>query len=257
MTCEPCTFSQESEEGYLQTSFSDMSQLSLLSGINTPVEFCANEPMTDGSQDCTCGKEMSVCSIHPSTPEKWIAYMRDSLARTLALLESRQAYLREPEAVFTVKSCALLASFDRDTCSWKTLQQYFLTDSEPFSQTWPRWGMTQDGVAYAHPMSELITTEIDGGYWPTPVKSDGLVPFAYATMERKEKGLNRPSGAKIGSQLTWDRRALPWVIGGRINPNLQEWMNGLPHGWTDLQDAETPKSRCKPQPHGDCSKVSE
>jgi hypothetical protein len=66
-----------------------------------------------------------------------------------------------------VKSCALLASFDRDTCSWKTLQQSFLTDSEPFSQTWPRWGMTQDGAAYEHPMSGRRITETGGSVWQT------------------------------------------------------------------------------------------
>jgi hypothetical protein len=99
--------------------------------------------------------------------------MRDSLARTLALLESRQAYLKEPDQVFTEKSCVLLASLDRDTCSWRTLQQSFLTDSEPFSQTWPRWGMTQGGYAYAHPMSERRITVTDGGYLPTPTVSSG------------------------------------------------------------------------------------
>jgi len=98
--------------------------------------------------------------------------MRDSLARTLALLESRQVYLREPEVAFTAKSSELLAWFDRDTCSWKTYQQSLVTDSEPYSQTWPRWGMTVDGCAYAHPMSERRTSEIGGFYWPTPAARD-------------------------------------------------------------------------------------
>lgn len=149
------------------TSFSDTRQLSLLNGNHTPVESCANEPQKDGFHNCTCGKAMSGCSIHPNTRDEWIASMRDSLAKTLALLESRQAYLREPDQVFTVKSCVLLASFDRDSCSWRTLQQSFLTGSEPFSQTWPRWGMTAGGSAYAHPMSERRITETDGSFWQT------------------------------------------------------------------------------------------
>jgi hypothetical protein len=154
MSFDQCTFSQESAVDYLPTSSSDTGQLSLLSGMDTPAKSCENAPQRDGSPACTCGKGTLDCSIHPSTPDKWIASMRDSLARTLALLESRQAYLREPDQVFTAKSCVLLASFDRDTCSWKTLQQSLVTDSEPYSQTWPRWGMTAGGFAYAHPMSE-------------------------------------------------------------------------------------------------------
>lgn len=167
MTCRPCTSLQGSVADCLPTSFSDTSQLSLWNGNPTPVASCENEPQKDGSPDCTCGKAMSDCSIHPNTPEKWIASMRDSLVKTLALLESRQVYLREPDQVFTEKSCGLLASFDPATCSWKTLQQSFLTDSEPFSATWPRWGMTAGGSAYAHPMSGRRITEIDGLQWPT------------------------------------------------------------------------------------------
>jgi hypothetical protein len=169
MSFEQCTFSPESAEGYSQTSSWDTRQLSLLSGSHTPAKSCESVPQKDGSPACMCGKGTLGCSIHPSTPESWTASMRDSLAKTLALLESRQAYLREPEAVFTAKSCASLAWFDRDTCSWKTYQRSFLTDSEPYSQTWPRWGMTLAGSAYAHPMSERRITETDGlASVPTP-----------------------------------------------------------------------------------------
>ncbi len=160
-------------EDYSQTSSLGTGQLSLLSGMDTPAKSCENVPQKDGSPACMCGKGTLDCSIHPSTPEAWIASMRDSLARTLALLESRQVYLREPDQVFTEKSCALLALFDRDSCSWKTLQQSLVTDSEPYSQTWPRWGMTAGGSAYAHPMSERRITETDGLSWiPTPTGSD-------------------------------------------------------------------------------------
>lgn len=179
----------------MPTSSSDTNQLSLLSGSHTLAESCANEPKTDGSPDCTCGKAMSDCSIHPSTPAAWIAFMQDSLARTLALLESRQAYLREPEAVFTVKSCALLASFDRDTCSWRTLQQSFLTDSEPFSQTWPRWGMTAGGFAYEHPMSGRRITETDGFCWPTPTVTTG-VQVAWDKTPRQTGGTSLAGAVK-------------------------------------------------------------
>lgn len=168
MSSEQCTCSQELVVDYSPTSFSGISQLSLLSGILTPAESLENEQQKDGSQDCTCGKEMSDCSIHPNTPEKWIASMQDSLAKTLALLESRQVFLREPDQVFTEKSCVLLTQYDQKNSSWRTLQQSFLTDSEQFSETWPRWGMTQGGSAYAHPMSERRITETGGSCWPTP-----------------------------------------------------------------------------------------
>lgn len=311
MKCEPCTYSPESVEGYLPTSSSDTGQLSLLSGINTPVESCANEPQTDGSPDCTCGKEMSDCLIHPSTPAAWIASMRDSLARTLASLENKVALAKEPDLGFTVKSCALLASFDRDTCSWKTLQQSFLTDSEPFSQTWPRWGMTAGGSAYAHPMWERRIAETGGSCWPTPnidgFRSDGELKILSRTLSghseyigmtkracksKREKYWPTPranDAEKRGDfDVTNPRNGLPAaakmfptptshnhketgapsqqnrntvqlgdMVGGQLNPTWVAWLMGFPIGWASLKATETPKYHCKPQPHGDYSKVSE
>ncbi len=140
-----------------------MTQLSLLSGTNTPAKSCENEQQTDGFQICECGKGTLDCSIHPSTPEKWIASMRDSLAKTLALLAIKPDWEKELEAASTGKSCGLLASLSPDKSFWKTCQQSLVTDSEPFSQTWPRWGMTHGGFAYAHPMSERRITETGGG----------------------------------------------------------------------------------------------
>ena len=257
-----------------------------LSGINTPVKSCANEPPKDGSPNCTCGKEMSDCSIHPSTPEKWIASMRDSLAKTLALLESRQAYLREPDQVFTEKSCVLLTLLDRDTCSWRTLQQSFLTDSEPFSQTWPRWGMTQGGVAYAHPMSERRITETGGFCWPTPSATEHTGGGSAKSGIQALTNQRRPSGATMSFRLrdavkVWPtpttndaknstlpesqrfRDGMAGALmrdgvkaGGQLNPNWVGWLMGFPIGWASSKATETRKSRSKPQPHGDCSEVA-
>ena len=173
MKQKQCTSLPESGGGYSPTSSLDTNQLSLLSGTPTPAKSLESAPQTDGFPACECGKGMSECLIHPSTPEAWTSFMRDSLAKTLASLESRQVYLREPDQVFTEKSCASLAWYDQSSCSWKTYQRSFLTDSEPFLETWPRWGMTVGGSAYVHPMSERRITETDGSYLPTPVASDG------------------------------------------------------------------------------------
>lgn len=231
MKCEPCTYSPESEADYLPTSFLDTPQLSLLSGSLTPAKSCANEPQMDGSLACTCGKGMSDCSIHPSTPEAWIASMQDSLAKTLASLESRQAYLREPDQVFTVKSCASLAWFDPNSCSWRTYQQSFLTDSEPYLETWPRWGMTQGGSAYAHPMSERRITETDGSFWQTPTVScaehPGQVKHKNGQQLRLPQQVNNPAywptpSAMLGSsnlnfQCSGDGRDKPNKLGWAVS----------------------------------------
>ena len=169
MKQEQCTSSLAMAEDSLPTSSLDTRQLSLLNGMDTPAKSLENEQQTDGSLACECGKGTLDCLIHPSTPESWTAFMQVSLAKILALLENRQAYMREPDQVFTEKSCGSLAWYDQSSSSWKTYQQSLVTDWEPYSETWPRWGMTQGGSAYAHPMSERRITETDGSYsLPTP-----------------------------------------------------------------------------------------
>ena len=248
MTCEPCTYLPESAAAYLPTSSLDTRQLSLLSGSHTPAKSLENELKKDGSPVCMCGKGTSDCSIHPSTRESWIASMRDSLAKTLALLESRQAYLREPDQVFTAKSCASLAWYDQSSCSWRTYQQSFLTDSKPYLETWPRWGMTQGGSAYAHPMSERRITETDGSCWPTPNASDC----------RDRGNLSLPSIQRrqaIGKQLNLSMVVSP--TSGALNPDWVGWLMGFPIAWASSKDTATPKFRCKPQQPTDCLEVSE
>jgi len=200
--------------------------------------------------------------------------MRDSLAKTLALLESRQVYLREPDQVFTEKSCVSLAWYDQNNCSWKTYQQSFLTDSEPYLETWPRWGMTQGGSAYAHPMSERRITETDGFCLPTPtcnMVSGGPNHNSPSVIAGKH-GLNLAGAVQMwptptarihkggGKQMTRkDGKSrmdmLDWAVeknGGRLNPQWVEWLMGFPIGFTVSKDWVTPKSRSKQQPPTDC-----
>ena len=312
MTCEPCTSLPASEEDSLQTSSSDIPQLSLWSGNHTPAKSSEKEPPKDGSPICQCGKGMSDCSIHPSTLEMWIASMRDSLAKILALLESRQAYLREPDQVFTEKSCVFLTSLDLATSSWKTSQQSFLTDSEPYSQTWPRWGMTQGGSAYAHPMSERRITETGGlhfvptpdtmnhrdgtnlrkdcnikeggmhgvslhhyvAMWPTPTATDYKGSPTGGALDKRRtmsRGVRLPeqvmrifatplaprahdsentAGKYYPSQNQEDLTSQVARNGGQLNPDWVGWLMGFPIGWANSKATVMPKSRCKPQLHG-------
>jgi hypothetical protein len=238
MICEPCTYLQDTAADSLPTSSSDIRQLSLLSGIDMPAKSLENAPQTDGFQTCECGKGTLDCLIHRSTPDKWIASMRDSLALILALPENRQALALKQEVAYTVKPSASLASFAPDSCSWKTLQTSLLMDSEPFSQTLPRSGMTRNGYVYELPIVGRLTKEIVGGYLPTPTAHDakkGAYPSEY---------LRNTPGIAV-------------ILGGKPAPTFQEWQMGWPINHTALKESATDKSPSKrPQPT-DCSEVSE
>lgn len=283
MSCKPCTYSPVMEEDSSLTSSLDTRQLSLLSGMDTPAKSSENAQQMDGSPACKCGKEMSDCLIHPSTPEKWTASMQDSLARILALPENRQGLARKRAAASTVKSSASLAWFDPVSCSWKTSQQSFLTDSEQSWQTLPRSGMTLNGYAFALPIVGRITTGTDGGCWPTPdagvmnLNTPIEVNEARRARAKEKHGNGNGAGLTIAAavrmfpkptahnakecaapaEYTLNTPTLAAVAGGILNPAWVEWLMGFPIGFTVSKDWATRKSPYKQQSRGNSSEGHE
>ena len=195
-----------------------MNQLSLWSGINTAAMCSEEESQKDGSQECTCGKETSDCSIHPSTPDEWIASMQDSHALICQLLANKLDLQEALDLVSTQKLSASLARYDQDTSLWRTSQLSFATNGlERFSETWPRWGILQDGVVFELRVSEQSIIEIGGGYWPTPTAHNAKECASPAEYKRNEP-------------------TLASMVGGKLNPEWIEWLMAVPIGFTDSKD---------------------
>ncbi len=163
-------------------------------------------------------------------------------AKTLALPENSAAWAKAPAPDSGPRSSDLLATYDRATSSWRTSQHCLLAQANgeadglaEFSETWPSAGMMRNGKTYQLEPWAVTTCASARGFWPTPNKSNGFAPFSLATMQRKERGETRPSGCKMGFDLKWDRRCLPYLQDGWINPELTEWLMGFPIGHTALQ----------------------
>lgn len=183
-----------------------------------------------------------------------------SRAKTLALLESSAAWAKEPDQDYGPKSSDLLASYDLSSSSWRTSQLCLLARATgeadglaEFSETWPSAGMMLSGKTYRLEPWAIPTCESARGFWPTPNKSNGFAPFSLATMQRKVRGESRPSGCKMGFDLKWEPRCLPYLERGWINPIITEWLMGFPIGHTDLQPAATPSSPKSPNSSGEPS----
>jgi hypothetical protein len=265
MSLEQCTFSQDMAADCLQTSSLGTSQLSLLNGTPTPAKSYENGRKTDGGQDCKCGKETFDCSIHPSTPESWIAFMRDSLAQICQQPAFKQELALRHEVACTVKSSASLAWYDQNSSTWKTSQQSLITDSEPYSQTLPASGMLANGRLYELPTVGRLTKGTDGGaFFATPTcTSNQLAP---SMMKHKScKALHQaiyptPTShdAKKGAYPSEYNRNTPGIaviLGGRPSPMFQEWQMGWPIQHSALKESETGKSRCKPPQLGESSEA--
>jgi hypothetical protein len=210
-----------------------------LNVMPTPHKFWRNDKTMEFSKLSQFGLTLRLLTVDHGEA-LLTSYLAAFRARTLVPLGKVPAS-EVNEVGYGAKWPESLVKYCQNTYSWRT--HHCLWDEVlPWSSViLPRWGMTLHGVVYQHPTSERPINETVSGLWPTPVKSDALVPFGHQTMERKERGESRPSGARIGSQLTWDRRSLPYVIDGRINPILHQWLMGWPIGWTSLQPLEMDK----------------
>jgi hypothetical protein len=65
------------------------------------------------------------------------------------------------------------AHYDPDSCSWRTSQVCLSGDLETWSETWPRAGMTRNGIAFQRQPLAPLTDETGSGLWPTPDTHQG------------------------------------------------------------------------------------
>jgi hypothetical protein len=169
---------------------------------------CASSPATDSGQ----------MEFFP------ISSVAASRAKTLATRERAQALTAKARG-YGPSSPEYLASFDRGSRSWKTLQRSLIEGWATFSDRWPRSGLMQSGRAYALPILERSTSEIEFGLLPTPQANDWRSGRGYS------HGGKRPTPQ------------LRHMISGLLNPRFVEQLMGFPIEWTALERSETLSSR--------------
>lgn len=217
---------------------------------------------------------MSAHSQQPMETGQLISSAEDSPAKTSALQEKDSA-LPANGLVFGTKCVGSLARYAHDTCLWRTSQRSLLEEWEPYSESFPRSGMTRSGTAYQLQPLALRTGESESGSRPTPTasmmpcegtvrlcrqrwlegdatleeasavagrdvrKSQGKVPAMWGTPTACcWKGSGKP-GSKSHDHDNEKGNLKGQVItsesGGQLNPQWVEWLMGFPDGWTDLE----------------------
>ncbi len=152
----------------------------------------------------------------------------DSLARISAVPG------KNPESMgtnrdFGKKWPESFAKFDPVSCSWKTRQTLLVGGLESFSETWPRWGMMQNGECWALDTLEPHTKGIESGLLPTPTATN-------------TKAVHKRTGGRPARVYQEG--------GGQLNPPWVEWLMGWPIGQTDLEPLETDRFRQWLDSHG-------
>jgi hypothetical protein len=111
----------------------------------------------------------------------------------------------EPESPGNDPACGerwrgSLARYCPLTSSWKTHQLLLDGDWEPFSETWPRWGIMSRGECWGLATPEHLTSDIESGSWATPTTMDKLPPKSEEALLREaagpRKGRSRPANLR-------------------------------------------------------------
>jgi hypothetical protein len=147
------------------------------------------------------------------------------------------------------------ANFDRASLSWKTSQRSWDEDSERYSETWPRAGMTRSGTAYQRQPLAPLTDGTGSGLWPTPTATDykGSTAVGLRRGTLAEAAENLPPWilcpccgenylctvhmmhafeCPCPSVDAWPSDPYTARVPGRLHPEFTEWLQGFPIGWT-------------------------
>jgi len=143
----------------------------------------------------------------------WMSSAEDSLAKT-SVTPGRAQGLRAQDQDYGAKSPAWLASYDRNTSSWKTSQHSLVEGLDEFSETWPRSGTTRNGIAYQLPPLALRT--YGTGFGSSPTHSIPT-PTAQDHIERQSTSTS-VLNYETNKSVSLDRFAKMWPT-PRASPN--------------------------------------
>ena len=121
------------------------------------------------------------------------------------------------------------AWYDRSSQCWRTWQSCLGGGFQQFSGTWPRSGMTRNGIAYRLPTLVPGNFGTEFGLWPTP----------NATAFKGGRSSGR-RGVKSPERNNW-QDFCSLALGQRYPvPETAEQVMGYPTGYTEIPQSETP-----------------
>ena len=211
--------------GYLEDICSGGELCAPLKSKTTHAEFYSNGKLTEYYLDSLYG--MMCAHSMENNGEEELTSSPGVFPVKMSALPEMEKDLKGSIQGFGQKWPASLAKYDQDSHSWKTAQLSLLGGLEPFSETWPKWGIMQDGESWELPTLAQNTKETECGYLPTPTKHNA-------------KELGAPSQLKRNTIQLGDLVAME-TDGGKLAPEYSESLMLWPIGWTDLKPLEMGK----------------
>ena len=158
-------------------------------------------------------------------------------AKISALLEKVQGWLENALACGQNTSESL-AKFDHNLSSWRMSQPSGNEGSAPFSEIFPKSGMTRSGFLFGLPMWEHHTDEKDCLSWPTPRSFEMTLETVPRTPEALREAKKKGGCRNLREEVLWGTPRASAIQAHRetcpsLNPAWVEQLMGFPDGWTD------------------------
>jgi hypothetical protein len=231
-------FSQALVEEYLVENSLDGGQSAPLSGSHTQQAYCAPDKMTDFSRLSRFG--MTYKPLTESRGEELLTLYRVGFPVRTFQPQEVEMDLMESAAGCGEKWRASFTKFNPDLCLWKTHQCSLLEDLESFLETWPQWGLMQNGECWEQIPQVFHITEPEFGWLPTPVASDWK---GGCKAIRKDKGIPRTDAIRHYIKTKFD---ITYPA-----PNFLESLMEWPVEWTGLKPLGMDKFQQWQQQHGE------
>jgi hypothetical protein len=244
-------FSQALVAEYLGANSLDGEPSAPSNGNPTQLAYCAPDKMTAFSRLSRFGMTYKPLTADRGK-ELLTLYLADFHAKTLVQQEKGQE-LTASDQECGEKWRASFVKYDLNSSLWRTHQCSLLGDLEPFSETWPQWGLMRDGECWDMTNSAVNIAENEFGLLPTPTK-ELFSHWSSAKSKISNNGV-RKSGVKIGSILWWEMTEQHLRLGGLEekkmipDPSCGEIVMGWPMGWTELQPLEMDRFQQWQQQH--------
>lgn len=229
--------------------FSDI-PLSVLSRLN----LTAGKSYCNDRETESCPSFQSGMMSEPSTvahgEERSMSSAADFLAKTSVLQPTQKVEDREyleNEADYGPRCLGSFARFNPTESLWKTRQCLLLGGLESFSETWPDWGMMQDGESFALPTPGWTTNGQEYSLMPTITKAQIIEPEKPSFKINKHGSLRKYAKTGTEGSMSW----CLWVLLNDLipTPRAAEYIMGFPMLWTALEPLEMHKFQSWQQQH--------
>jgi hypothetical protein len=230
-------YSQALVEEYLGANCSDGEPFAQLNVMPTQHKFWRNDKMMEFSRLSQFGLTLRL--LTESLGEELLTLFLAGFHAKILARQVEGPELMGKEAECGEKWSGSFTKYSQDLRSWKTRQCSLLGGLEQFLETWPEWGLMQDGECWELTLQGLTIGETGFGLLPTVLATDWK---GGTTAIRPDNGKLRFDQwrhyVKLKHGLTYP------------HPTHSEIRMGWPLGWTDLKPLATDKFQEWQQQHG-------